>query len=43
MGILRLLFTLPGLVILGVIVLIIYLIVKRAKQKRDEDFDKRDN
>ena len=43
MGILRLLFTLPGFILLIVAVVIIYLIIKRTKQKEKEDFEKRDN
>ena len=43
MGILRLLFTLPGFIILIAVAVIIYLIVKRSNEKANEDFEKRDN
>ena len=33
----------PKLLVLAVIVALIYLIVKRIKGKKDEDFEKRDN
>lgn len=33
----------PKLLVLAVIVALIYLIVKRIADKKDEDFEKRDN